>query len=270
MNTDSAAVRLRPWPRRSLALIGVVFVVALLARTAAAQPILVDFELLPGMGNTPGASIPAASRLGDQYLATHGVRFSSGSAFVGVVIHGAGTPSGTRIIGGSTAAGQLTYNQQFPITARFLDATGAEPRIVSTVSVRGDLQPIPGTKTLEAFDLGGAMIGSQTLQDSNTAPLSITTPGIHSVRFFSSSATIGFDDLRFDTPVAPVTCDTIDFNGDTLFPDTQDIADFLTVFAGGACPTGVCGDIDFNNDGLFPDTDDIAALIRVFGGGACL
>ena len=41
-------------------------------------------------------------------------------------------------------------------------------------------------------------------------------------------------DLRFDTPVAPTTCDTIDFNGDTLFPDTQDIADFLTVFAGGA------------------------------------
>ncbi len=66
-------------------------------------------------------------------------------------------------------------------------------------------------------------------------------------------------------------CDTIDFNGDTLFPDTQDITDFLIVFGGGACPTGPgqCGDIDFNNDGLFPDTDDIAALIRVFGGGPC-
>ncbi len=65
------------------------------------------------------------------------------------------------------------------------------------------------------------------------------------------------------------TCDSIDFNGDGLFPDTQDIADFLTVFGGGACPTGTCGDIDFNNDGLFPDTDDIGALIRVFGGGSC-
>lgn len=81
-------------------LIGVVFVVALLARTTTAQPILVDFELLPGMGNTPGATIPAASRLGNQYLATHGVRFSPGSPFVGVVIHGGGTPGGTRIIGG--------------------------------------------------------------------------------------------------------------------------------------------------------------------------
>ncbi len=70
-------------------------------------------------------------------------------------------------------------------------------------------------------------------------------------------------------------CDSIDFNGDGLFPDTQDIADFLTVFGGGVCagqqpaepPCNV--DIDMNNDGLFPDTEDIGTLIRVFGGGEC-
>ncbi len=68
-----------------------------------------------------------------------------------------------------------------------------------------------------------------------------------------------------------VTCDPIDFNGDGLFPDTADIDDFLTVFSGGACPTGPggCGDIDFNNDGLFPDTADIDAFLTVFSGGAC-
>ncbi|MFO0830460.1 MAG: hypothetical protein U0637_01330 [Phycisphaerales bacterium] len=71
------------------------------------------------------------------------------------------------------------------------------------------------------------------------------------------------------TAVGPA-CDSIDFNGDTLFPDTQDIADFIAVFGGAPCPTGTCGDIDFNNDGLFPDTDDISAFIRVFGGGACV
>ncbi|HEX2838553.1 MAG TPA: hypothetical protein VHN77_10540 [Phycisphaerales bacterium] len=65
-------------------------------------------------------------------------------------------------------------------------------------------------------------------------------------------------------------CDTIDFNGDGLFPDTQDIDDFLSVFAGGPCPTGACGDIDFNNDGLFPDTADIDALLSVFSGGQCV
>ncbi len=66
------------------------------------------------------------------------------------------------------------------------------------------------------------------------------------------------------------TCDSIDFNGDELFPDTQDIADFLLVFGGGACPTTACGDIDFNNDGLFPDTVDIDALLSVFAGGECI
>ncbi len=68
----------------------------------------------------------------------------------------------------------------------------------------------------------------------------------------------------------PNFCDTIDFNNDTLFPDTQDIDDFLVVFAGGACSTGNCNDIDFNNDGLLPDTLDIDALLSVFGGGPCL
>lgn len=66
-----------------------------------------------------------------------------------------------------------------------------------------------------------------------------------------------------------VGCDSIDFNQDSLFPDAQDIADFLTVFGGGACPTGLCNDIDFNNDTLFPDVEDIAVLLRVFSGGPC-
>ncbi len=74
----------------------------------------------------------------------------------------------------------------------------------------------------------------------------------------------------------PIGCDSIDFNGDTLFPDTQDITDFITVFGGGVCegqlPTDPpCNsDIDFNNDTLFPDTADIQSLLSVFSGGACL
>ncbi|HYF16079.1 MAG TPA: hypothetical protein VD971_13500 [Phycisphaerales bacterium] len=66
------------------------------------------------------------------------------------------------------------------------------------------------------------------------------------------------------------SCDSIDFNGDGLFPDNQDLVDFLSVFGGGACSNDPsCGDLDFNNDGLFPDNEDIRSLLRVFGGGAC-
>jgi len=70
------------------------------------------------------------------------------------------------------------------------------------------------------------------------------------------------------TPPAP-TCDSVDFNGDGLFPDNQDLEDFLSVFGGGPCSTGTCGDVDFNNDGLFPDNADMEAFFSVFGGGAC-
>jgi hypothetical protein len=70
-------------------------------------------------------------------------------------------------------------------------------------------------------------------------------------------------------PAGP-TCDSVDFNNDGLFPDTQDLSDFLAVYAGAPCPTTACGDIDFNNDALFPDTTDIDALLSVFSGGPCL
>lgn len=64
-------------------------------------------------------------------------------------------------------------------------------------------------------------------------------------------------------------CTDVDFNNDTLFPDTADISDFLSVFAGAPCPNEHCDSIDFNNDTLFPDTQDIASFLSVFSGGPC-
>ncbi len=65
-------------------------------------------------------------------------------------------------------------------------------------------------------------------------------------------------------------CDSIDFNNDGVFPDTQDISDFIAVFGGAPCPSDFCNDIDFNNDSVFPDTNDITAFISVMGGGSCI
>jgi hypothetical protein len=77
--------------------------------------------------------------------------------------------------------------------------------------------------------------------------------------------------IVFMEPTVGHACDSIDFNNDGLFPDTQDIDDFLSVFGGGACSNDPnCNDIDFNNDGLFPDTLDIDSFLSVFGGGQCL
>jgi hypothetical protein len=67
----------------------------------------------------------------------------------------------------------------------------------------------------------------------------------------------------------PGECDNIDFNDDGLFPDDQDLIDFLSVLAGGPCSTNTCNDIDFNNDGLFPDDNDLIAFLSVLAGGSC-
>lgn len=69
------------------------------------------------------------------------------------------------------------------------------------------------------------------------------------------------------------SCGDLDFNNDTLFPDSADLDDLIAVLGGGpgACSTGagVCDTIDFNRDGLFPDTEDLDAFIRRLGGEPC-
>lgn len=64
-------------------------------------------------------------------------------------------------------------------------------------------------------------------------------------------------------------CNDIDYNNDGIFPDVQDLLDFLDVFGGGPCPTPRCDGLDFNNDGIFPDNDDLFLFLNVFGGGSC-
>lgn len=240
-----------------------VLALAVFAGLARSQPILINFDDLPGMTNAPGLPIPVSSQLRDQYLASKGVRFSSGAPFVAVVVHGADTPSGVQIIGGSTPGGQLSYDPTNPIVVEFLDPTGTQPRVVSQVSIEGDLNSIPGTKTLEAYNLAGAMIGSITLPDSDhTTPQLISMPGIHSVHMYSSSATVGYDNLRFDTPLPPpTTCP--DLNGDGVV-NTLDLAKLLSFFGQSAPPGSAAAAADFNGDGSV-NTFDLAKLLSVFG-----
>ncbi|HEX2839285.1 MAG TPA: hypothetical protein VHN77_14300 [Phycisphaerales bacterium] len=116
------------------------------------------------------------------------------------------------------------------------------------------------------LDLGaGAPFGQAAVVDAAAQRL----------RGFAWSPNLGWVSLDLQAPgqfiaLVPQGCDSIDFNRDSLFPDTSDIDDFLTVFAGGSCSTGTCADIDFNNDGLFPDTLDIDSFLSVFSGGPCL
>jgi hypothetical protein len=91
--------------------------------------------------------------------------------------------------------------------------------------------------------------------------------------FISYSVQTGLDNLRIAV-TGRLSCDSLDFNNDTITPDSADLDDFLAVLSGGptACstfPTPGCKDLDFNNDGLVPDSGDLDAFLRRLGGGAC-
>ena len=133
------------------------------------------------------------------------------------------------------------------------------------------------------YDAAGAQVGYWSVGASR----GVAMLGNGQVLFTSNNSVLTFDPaVGTATPIHTAgamqfigrltlgggpTCDSIDFNNDGLFPDTQDIDDFLSVFSGGTCSNDPsCGDIDYNNDGLFPDTLDIDALLSVFSGGPCL
>jgi hypothetical protein len=61
----------------------------------------------------------------------------------------------------------------------------------------------------------------------------------------------------------------VDFNGNGVFPEDQDVIDFFDILAGGTCPTGTCNDIDFNNNGVFPEDQDVVDFFNVLAGGTC-
>jgi hypothetical protein len=77
------------------------------------------------------------------------------------------------------------------------------------------------------------------------------------------------DDDAFVEFAGDEVCDSIDFNADGLYPDDNDLLDFLSVLAGGTCSTSACNDIDFNNDGLFPDDTDLIAYLNALAGVGC-
>jgi beta-glucanase (GH16 family) len=108
------------------------------------------------------------------------------------------------------------------------------------------------------------------VQVQGTAPANTATARVMMTFTQGSQLAAGaawFDDMRVTIDSAP--CDSIDFNGDGLFPDDIDLVAFLQVLSGGACPTQTCGDIDFNNDGLFPDDSDLLSFLRVLAGAEC-
>lgn len=191
--------------------IGLAAVLALGAiPCAAAATTVLTFDTHAAMSNAPGAPVPVAARLSVDYLASDGVLFSSGGGFAAVVDHVPGcnpcTPTPPNILGGTNASGQLDYSAA--ITASFfLPTNTSQMATTNFVRILGDQFPLnSGTLTLEAYGLLGNLLATTSLPDfgpqGTVLDLNITANGIHSVRFYSNNATVGFDNFEFGDLVA--------------------------------------------------------------------
>lgn len=183
----------------------IVIAGATLAQNANAESI--TFETFPGMDySLVGTAIPVASQLSSQLSSTTGARFSTegGASYVAVVnlelVLGS-TSSPPNGIGAVTSAGNLTYS--LPIVVSFVDPLNPTTNATTNfVSVRGDLRGTIGNVILLAFDINGSQIASDSKPDVGGASLAVSAAGIHSVRFFSQSGSVAFDDLTFNTVVS--------------------------------------------------------------------
>lgn len=197
----------------------------LVATSAIRAQTTVNFDSFTGMPNSPGSAVPAPSQLSTQLLSS-GVRFSSLSAYVAVVVLGTGhATSGTLGIGGTAANGALSYAA--PIRVSFWDpANSATLGVTNFVQIRGDLIPIAGTITMRVFDPLGALLATVTLPDGGGTTLTYNGANVHSVEITGTSATVAFDDLQFGVVRA--------VDGVTV-PEPAT----LSLFAGGAVLLGV-------------------------------
>ena len=169
------------------------------------QSVTVNFENFAGMGVTPGYGVPDISKVSDQLLPTHGVRFSSeGSVpYVAAVVLGPGeTSSGTKAIGGVSSVGLLSYFNGIRIEF-FLRSSPTTEATTDKVSIRGDLLPGGGWLRMDAFDASGMLVGSDVQIDGPPATLSVTKPGIHSILLTQQFGNVVFDDLTFNSALKP-------------------------------------------------------------------
>jgi hypothetical protein len=180
-----------------------------------------------------------------------------------------------------TLAGQPTLGARVqPVTTNVGQSAvflAQVPRGYNNVTVRWQRNDVPLVDGPAGASVGGGNVNgsSQVLTsptDGTLAVMFISNVQLSDAGSYTVSAINdcgGIVSFPAALTVNNPLCDSIDFNGDGLFPDDNDLIDLLSVLAGGPCGTGLCYDIDFNNDGLFPDDNDLIDFLRVLAGGTC-
>jgi hypothetical protein len=170
---------------------------------------------------------------------------------------------GVQTLGTAPVPGWADVNQDTVVTPQDLIAWLSSP---SDVNGDGTVATNPygnDAATLAAILQGQGNAGADCDQNQYPDAYDIAV-------FAATGGTAGLADSNADgTPdVCQVpACDPIDFNANGVFPEDQDIVDYLAVLAGGEC--AACNDIDFNNNGVFPEDQDVVDFFNVLAGGEC-
>ncbi|WP_326535800.1 PEP-CTERM sorting domain-containing protein [Pseudorhodoferax sp.] len=169
---------------------------------AGAAPVVLDFDHLTGVDYMPGTPVGPSSRLADQYLASHGVRFSSGAGYAALVDLGTNHAASGRIgVGGTTAGGGLAYNG-VELRVSFFDLLDGSAGVTDYFSWTTDRLGDSRDLTLMAYDVDGALIAQQTWVDRGWTQIALSVQNMHSVVFIGKGAA-GLDDLRFNAVTRP-------------------------------------------------------------------
>ena len=177
-----------------------------------AQPVTLNFNDLAGMQDVPGSLVPDFARLSNQYLASHGIAFSSdsGAPYVAIVSLG----GGNNAIGSVDAGGMLAYDAGFHVefflpgdpsvaagTDRFLagfNARGMMPRVASIQGFGIDGNLITGNYS------GTPDVGIESTVGIGPLPAGGEDPVLlfHSIQFAGGFiGQVAWDDFAFSTPV---------------------------------------------------------------------
>jgi len=165
---------------------------------------LIDFEAPLPPGLTPnnfiqGSPVDPTAQLTNQYE-NLGVLFSTagGAPYAALINLTGQAPSGVNGVGSVNAAGDVDYTLDLDI---FLVVPGTTmPAVTDLISIQGDEDPIPGNVVFSAYDVNGNLVTSGIQPDTAGGLYSLSAPGIHEFRLHSTSGTVAYDNLSFDTP----------------------------------------------------------------------
>ena len=188
--------------------LGLKCVLAALALATMSQAGSINFEnppagLVPNSSFIAGTSVDADAQLTNQFESL-GAIFNTigGSPYAALIDLGTGhATSGTNGVGTVSSANTLDYTLDLDI---LLVVPGTlTPAVTDTISIRGDEIPSFGNVIYSAYDTLGNLVASGVTQDQGGSTFSLSAPGIHEFRLHSVNGDVAYDDLVFDTPVAP-------------------------------------------------------------------